>query len=83
MNWFNIISEAKYRYFIQFVKNSKKFFFYELVEYTSEPSDILQVKWTPILASAFPFETEEHVETFKADFISPRKVSIIRLGDTH
>lgn len=67
-------------YLIEYKKNFKKFFFYELVGLT-EISDkwVLQVKWTPYIKHAFLFDTEQNVEEFKADYLSPRKVSIIRL----
>ena len=79
MDFFEILcSPDNYRYYIQFIMNSKKFFFYELIGFGE--SDILQIKWTPVIATAYPFKTEEQVEEFKSDYISPRKVSIIRLS---
>lgn len=64
-------------YIIQCTKNAKKFFFMEFAYLGS--SIVQQIIWTPRMGAAHLFLTEETVEEFKADFISPRKASIIRL----
>lgn len=63
-------------YMIEMRKNDSKWFFLDL-EHKKEP--IVQILWTPNKKNARIFLTEQTVEEFKADYLSPRKVSIIRM----
>lgn len=68
--------EKKYEYLIGRVKNKTNYFYYDF-EYVG--GVLYQLLWTPTQRQAFPFETEQQVEEFKAEYISPRKASIIRV----
>jgi hypothetical protein len=63
-------------YMIEMRKNQGKWFFLNLETKTEY---LTQVLWTPSIRNAHIFLEEETVEEFKADYISPRKVSIIRM----
>jgi hypothetical protein len=74
-----ILAKAKtysHVYMIEMRKNQNKWFFLDLDE---KKVDLVQVLWTPQQRNAHVFLTEEMVEEFKSDHISPRKVSIIRM----
>src|SRR5277367_683494 len=74
--------EKKYQYIISRLKNNAKFFYYDfdIVGRVTDPiNPLYQLVWTPIQRQAFPFESEQEVEEFKAAYITPRKASIIRV----
>lgn len=65
-------------YMIEMRRDATKYFFLTLA--TTQSLLLTQVLWTPSLNKAWAFTCEEDVEEFKADYISPRKVSIIRIS---
>lgn len=71
--------EQKYEYLIGHVKNKANYFYYDFEYVGGISGTVHQLLWTPFQRRAFPFETEQEVEEFKADYISPRKASIIRV----
>jgi len=73
---FNQASKHEFVYLIEMRKNSSKWFFVDFVEHNNNATQII---WTPRQKDASMFLTEQKVEEFKAEYISPRKVSIIRL----
>lgn len=76
--------ERKYEYLISRGVDGKKFFYFDF-DWIGKPrfgdplKKEMQLFWTPTQRLAFPFQTEQEVEEFKADFVSPRKVSILRV----
>lgn len=70
----------KYDYIISRGKNNQKYFYYDFDEYDGTTPNLIQLIWTPHPLRAFLFHTEQDVEEFKSDFISPRKASIIRVA---
>lgn len=51
--------------------------------YAIRHGDLMKIEgvvWTPYMSKAFPFQDEESVEEFKAHYISPRKVEILRIN---
>lgn len=73
------LHEKKFEYLISRAKNDKEYFYYNF-DYITDTT--FQLLWTPRQARAFPFESEQEVEEFKSDYISPRKASIIRVHRT-
>lgn len=71
--------EKRYEYIISRTKNLQKYFYYDFDYIGRKDETLYQLMWTPTQRMAFPFETEEEVEEFKAEYISPRKASIIRV----
>lgn len=71
--------EKKYEYLIGRVKNRANFFYYDFDYVGGINEQLIQLIWTPYQRQAFPFETEQEVEEFKAEYITPRKASIIRV----
>jgi hypothetical protein len=62
-------------YMIEMRKDNNKWFLFGV-----SPKDVIErIYWTPNVKSAHIFTTEQSVEEFKSDYISPRKVSIIRI----
>lgn len=72
---FNRFYQDSYIYIIEFKKNQLSWFFFDLIS-----KGYNQVIWTRNIKHAHFFLSEEAVEEFKAEFISPRKTSIIRLS---
>lgn len=69
------VENHEHVYTIEMKKNQKNWFLLAVT-----PADVIQqVYWTSALRSAHLFMSEQTVEEFKADYITPRKVSIIRL----
>lgn len=66
----------KYGYLIETKKNSTNWFF---VDAFRIKDGIYQLQWTAAKAKATLFESEQMVEEFKSQYISPRKASIIRI----
>jgi hypothetical protein len=71
--------EKKYEYLIGRVQNKTNFFYYDFDYIGGADGRLIQLIWTPYQRQAFPFESEQEVEEFKAEHISPRKASIIRV----
>ena len=70
-----LIKEAyKYVYVIRMQK-AYSWYFFDVREETT-PHGIV---WTPYMSQARAFATEESVEEFKAHYITPRKVEILRI----
>lgn len=70
------VKDPSHVYMIEMRKKQKKWFFLTL---TPKTEQLVQVCWTPTMRNAYVFLEEETVEEFKAEFISPRKASIIRM----
>lgn len=66
---------AKDTYIISRMINQQPWYYHNLRE---EPS-INGVIWTPYIQWAHTFNNEKDVEEFKSQFISPRKVEILRI----
>lgn len=62
-------------YLIEIRKPPAKYFF-KAIDLAPNLSKVL---WTPRLNSAHIFTSEQAVEEFKYEFITPRKVAIIRM----
>lgn len=71
--------EKKYEYLISRSKNSLKYFYYDFDWIGATKDDTFQLIWTPTRRLAFSFDSEQEVEEFKAEYVSPRKASIIRV----
>lgn len=72
--------EKKYEYYIMRAKADTRYFYHDYDVWEDEDGrDTYQLIWTKVQRLALPFETEQEVEEFKSDFISPRKASIIRV----
>lgn len=69
---------VEYIYLIEMRKELSKWFFLNATPIT-DPTVVQRVFWTPRLAKAHIFTSEQHVEEFKSSYINPRKVSIIRM----
>lgn len=72
----DLAKKHAYVYTIELKKNQHDWY----VLAVSPPDDrLMKVFWTSSLNSAQLFLTEQEVEEFKSDYISPRKVSIVRM----
>ncbi len=68
-------NQYEYVYQIEMMKKETKWFYYGY-----DPKKTMsQIVWTPNQRLGHIFLTEEGVEEFKHYFITPRKVSIIRI----
>lgn len=63
-------------YVIEMKRNLVNWFLFGI----SNTSHLQKVYWTPMIRQAHIFLTEENVEEFKCQYISPRKVSIVRIS---
>lgn len=83
LNWIKNLSannqEKKFEYLIARPKNGIRYFYYDFDYVGGVQGQTYQLIWTPAQAQAFPFTSEEEVEEFKAEYISPRPASIIRV----
>ncbi len=74
-SWIDTLLDQNHIYVIEMKKNHTNWFFFNLAEELNK-----QVTWTPKIRQAHFFLSEEAVEEFKAEFISPRKTSIVRMS---
>lgn len=70
----SLIQQSDKAYIIRMLRTDSWYFFDMNTEYDPHP-----VVWTPHRSRAFWFPDEESVEEFKKDFITPRRVEILRI----
>lgn len=70
----NMQTNNKYAYIIRLM--SKDYWYLFDVDTMIDPHPVM---WTPHIRQAFWFSDERGVEEFKADFLSARKVEILRI----
>lgn len=71
--------ESRYEYIISRSKNSLQYFYYDFDYIGGVVGTAYKLIWTPAQRRAFAFNTEQEVEEFKAEYVTPRKASIIRV----
>ena len=70
----SVQNEKNHFYMIQLV-GKRDWFFFDL-ENDDRPYRVL---WVPYQSPAFKFSSEQAVEEFRAEFISPRRTQILRV----
>lgn len=75
------LKEKQFAYLIERKAHHKNYFFYDIHNFdlTFGLNEKQQVIWTPFQRQAALFDTEEQVEEFQSQYITPRKSSIIRI----
>lgn len=76
--WMNelLASMHKDYYVIRRTKNLTKYYYYDFDQVGEQSFKLI---WTPSQRSAFLFDSEQMVEEFKANYVSPRQAAIVRL----
>ena len=69
------VQDKNYVYIIKFTRLPHHWYFYEL-ESELKPHRVI---WGPHITPAFKFPSEQTVEEFRAEFISPRRTEILRM----
>lgn len=65
----------KFLYMIRSRNENGEWYFFDM-ENDKPP---YRIAWVPYISPAFKFPSEESVEEFRADYIAPRKVEIVRM----
>lgn len=76
---------TNYVYVIQYAdkiveENAEHWFFHSL-EYVDQQKQKFQLRWIHNVTYAQKFISEKEVEEFKASYVNPRRVEIVRLGN--
>ena len=71
----SLIKEAYRHVYVIRLTNVQSWYFFDVKEEIT-PHGIV---WTPYMSQARAFPSEESVEEFKAHYITPRKVEILRI----
>lgn len=74
-----LVAESQERKYEYHIVMKDKYFYHDYDVCMIDGKDVYQLIWTKTQQLAFPFETEQEVEEFKADFVSPRIASIVRV----
>lgn len=71
-------NSTKFMYLIRSTYVNGEWFFFD-IENINDDSRPDRVLWVPRALPAYKFSSEQAVEEFRAEFISPRRVEIIRM----
>lgn len=71
----SVLQEEKYVYLIKSTHKQGPWFFFD-IENDKRPYRVI---WVRYVLPAFKFPTEELVEEFRSEFLTPRRCEIIRL----
>ena len=77
MQMLDKLKQQQFAYLIERKTNNKNYFLYDVKGFNPLLKDA--IVWTPFQRQAALFDSEEQVEEFQMNYISPRKSSIIRI----